>query len=157
MKDPRFIVRTTVAVTAFGFAASAFAYDNVGYNERDNDQYDQASYTQAAPASGQAPGGLTYVTGGIGDEERMAMDDMRHNYNLRITNAARDGAFAGDTRLSIYDGRGQQLSSVDAGPLFYAEVPPGKYTIVAVNDENMEKKKTVRVSRNKASEVTLVW
>ncbi len=149
------LISTLAAVLMLGFGTSAQAAMDDYYTNAN--RYDDGSaYGQVAPEAGEQPG-IAYVTGGIGDDERFAMEEMRHNYNLRVTNVDKEGAFAGDAHVSIYDSHGTQLVSVDAGPLFYAEVVPGKYTVVATNEYNVEKRKTVRVSKSKASEVTIIW
>jgi len=101
-------------------------------------------------------GNVTYITGGIGDEERSALDAVKKDYNLRIVSAHTDGAFAGDTRIVIRDHNGDQLVDAAAGPLFYAKLPTGSYTVEATNQGRI-KQQHVTVGHNKAASVHLSW
>jgi len=103
-----------------------------------------------------AENGVSYVTGGIGDEERAAIQAQQQHYNLHVTNTDHNGAYVGDTHVAIYDRHGNTLASQDVGPLFYAELPRGRYTIVASNDAGDEKRKIVTINHS-AKNVNLVW
>jgi hypothetical protein len=87
--------------------------------------------------SGQAlqpvnTGSTVYITGGVGDEERNEIQTARPNYNLWITSSTRDGAFVGDTHITVSDHQGNRLiDEAAAGPLFYARLPAGSYIVTA--------------------------
>ena len=104
----------------------------------------------------QQEGRATYVTGGIGDEERDMLDSVRHEYNLHIMNSSKKGEFTSDTNLAIYDNKGNQIINTAAGPLFYANLPAGKYTISAEN-EGSTQRKNINISSNHATNTNLVW
>ncbi|GEM_PF-4747004 len=72
---------------------------------------------------------ITYITGGIGDDERKALETVKKDYNLQITNSGANGEFVGKSHLTIQNANGLEVLSVDAGPMFYAQVPAGTYTI----------------------------
>lgn len=110
----------------------------------------------AEPAQSELKQQVTYVTGGIGDDERAAIESAKHNYNLHVISSEKDGAFVGDTQLAIYNRAGSQVLAAEAGPLFYAELPPGKYTISA-QSAGIQQKKTVTISRENESNLHFVW
>lgn len=83
-------------------------------------------YSVAGHVMGQEYGDVTFVTGGIGDEEREAMQEMRRDYNLHIMRSEKDGAFTGETNIIIYDRNGNEILAIEAGPLFYINLPVGK-------------------------------
>src|SRR5437016_948255 len=93
----------------------------------------------------QKQGNITYVTGGIGDEEREALHSMRHNYNLSVLSADKYGAYPGDTHIVISDKQGTELVNTDAGPLFYARMPAGRY-IVEESSGGQSKKRAVTIA-----------
>lgn len=113
-----------------------------------------ASVAYGYPAGQQGP---TYVTGGIGDEERMEMERVRSDYNVHVMSSARDGSFAGDTSMIFYNKAGEAvLTTNDAGPLLYTNLPAGKYVVTA-ESEGEQQKKIVNISQNKATNLHFVW
>lgn len=104
----------------------------------------------------QQEGRATYVTGGIGDEERDMLDSVRHEYNLHIMSASKDGEFMGNTKIKIYDSAGNEVINTSAGPLLYANLPAGRYAITAENGGST-KHKNIRISSNHETNTNLVW
>jgi len=82
-------------------------------------------------ATPRVEGGITYVTGGVGEREQVALQSVRNEYNLRITLAEKgSGAFLAGALVTIADGTGRRMGLVTAhGPWLYARVAPGNYTI----------------------------
>ena len=70
----------------------------------------------------------------IGQRDNDALRAERHEYVLHIVNANTDGEFAGDVKIILLDSKGYELLNVDAGPLLYANLPAGKYTVLAIDD-----------------------
>lgn len=101
-------------------------------------------------------GNISYVTGGIGEVETDALRATKENYNLRITNADKVGHFSGDTRVVISDLTHNILLDVTSGPLFYANLPNGKYVITGFSGEESKKEKITIVS-GKATRVRFMW
>jgi hypothetical protein len=92
--------------------------------------------------------GVNYITGGIGDEERKDFEARRKEYNLHLTLTSRHGAFAGDTGLSIERSSNTVLQEVDAGPLFYANLAPGSYSI-SLSHGGLKREMTVVIRPSK--------
>ena len=119
-----------------------------------------------AQANGPAPAGpavhqqngISYVNGGVGQEEQSAMRAQRSDYNLQLTFAtSQTGAFRSDVQLDIADAKGSNLLSVaNTGPMFFARLPPGTYRISAAA-EGKTFTRTVRLGANGAKEMTLHW
>jgi hypothetical protein len=101
-------------------------------------------------------GDITYVTGGIGDEERAALHDTAKDYNLRVMSASHDGAFMGDTHIMLYNHKGDVLLDANAGPLFFAKMPAGSYRLEATHD-GVVKKQAFTIKGNKPALVHLGW
>lgn len=136
MKNIKHTITAISAVAALGIATAAHAYPD------------------AIPV--QQQGNVSYVTGGIGEEESTAMQQARHSYNLHVMNSYRDGSFSGDTKITIYDRAGKQVLATDAGPLLYANLPAGKYQIVADAD-NVQQKKSFSTSDASQKDLHFVW
>ncbi len=123
-----------------------------------------ASVTMScAPAFAQAlprphdQGGITYITGGIGDTERNALEASKRDYNLHITDSEKDGAFMAGIDLVIQARGGREILQVhNTGPLFYAQLPPGDYTIHAAY-KGVQLVKEAKIGDKGGSEIQLVW
>lgn len=109
----------------------------------------------AVPAA-QTGNGITYITGGIGDEERVAMENSKDQYNLHITNVNNEGAFTDNMNIAIYDIKATKLAEFNAGPMIYAKLPAGKYVVAATNENGEIRRKNIRVLRT-TTNVNLVW
>jgi hypothetical protein len=101
-------------------------------------------------------GDISYVSGGIGKEERDALQATQANYNLRVMNADKTGHFSGDTRIIIRDLQHNILLDVTSGPLFYANMPRGKYVVEGfINQQS--KKQRVTIAKGKPALVRFMW
>jgi len=102
--------------------------------------------------------GITYVNGGVGQEEQSAMRAQRSDYNLQLIFATNQtGAFRSDVQLDIADAKGNNLLSVaNTGPMFFAKLPPGTYRISAAA-EGKTFKRTVKIGERGGREMTLHW
>jgi hypothetical protein len=112
--------------------------------------------TLAAPTPKQQ-NGITYLNGGVGQEEQATMQSLRADYNLQLTFATKQsGAYRSDVQLDIMDTKGNTLvSAANTGPMFFAKLPPGTYRISAAA-ENKTFKRTVKIG-NAPKEIELHW
>ena len=110
----------------------------------------------AAPTQ-QLQNGITYLNGGVGQEEQDAMRAQRAGYNLQLTFATRQtGAYRSDVQLDIADMNGNtRLSVANAGPMLFARLPAGTYRISAAA-EGKTFKRTVKLG-TAPRELTLHW
>ena len=104
----------------------------------------------------QQQNNITFVTGGIGDEEREILNEAKSRYNLHLLSSSKDGAYTGESKLTIADAKGSILVSADAGPIFYAQLPAGKYTLTAQNN-GLQKTKQLNIGKSGSSNLHLVW
>jgi len=117
---------------------------------------DSTSYDEP-PLTPVTVGNVTYLTGGIGEEERNQIQMSKKDYNLYIMSSSKDGAFTGATQLSITDIHGANVLTVaDAGPLFLAKLPPGTYTINAAAQGETKKQK-ITVGSKGAATINFNW
>ena len=102
--------------------------------------------------------GIAHITGGVGDDERDAMEAVRGDYNVHIVNSNKDGAFNDSTEITITDKAGTPVITADAGPLFFVNLPTGSYTILAQHRERQQIKK-IKVSKSKKMQPDLhfIW
>ena len=77
-------------------------------------------------------------------------------YNLRIMNVDKAGHFSGDTRIIISDLQQNVLLDAESGPIFYANLPKGRYIVEGHGQEKM-KKQTVSIGNTKPAHIRFVW
>lgn len=107
----------------------------------------------AVPAEAQQ--GVPYMSGGVSAPERTRMDELSQGFNLRVVTARQNGEYLADVNVTIRNERGaSMLSTVTNGPWLLAQLPPGKYTVVA-SAGGQAQQETVTVSRERQSVVLL--
>jgi hypothetical protein len=106
----------------------------------------------------QQQGGLRFVTGGVGLEERDALKNMRADFNVRLTFAVKGtGAYVADVDVAITDAKGAAVLRTAAdGPKLYAQLAPGKYTVNATFSGKTQSR-SVTVGKRGAVEATFYW
>jgi hypothetical protein len=114
-----------------------------------------AAQAAAAADVDSSPSGRVW-SGGVGEDERQALPpDSR--YNLKVVAARRDGAYLADVDLRVVDQRGAEvLATHMEGPWMLAELPPGRYRIVA-DYRGTVQRRDVTVAPGGRSEVILQW
>jgi hypothetical protein len=76
--------------------------------------------------------GIKYLSGGVGINERAAMDRMDKGYNLKVVFAEPSGPYLANVNVEILNASGKKLvETTDNGPWFFAKLPDGKYRVVA--------------------------
>ena len=105
----------------------------------------------------QSENGISYISGGVGESSEQAMREVAKQYNLHLTFAAADGSYLADVPVTIQDNKGNAvLDTVSPGPLFYANLAPGSYTVAAsVNGKTQTKR--VEVQANSARSLNFAW
>ena len=121
---------------------------------------DPAAISSAADSS-LAPrreGSIEYRTGGVGKDERDALLLASREYPLKLVFAGRQQTdFVAEVKVWILDSNGRTvLDADDAGPLFFADLPPGQYRITAtLRGQTFEQKATV--TPGKQTQVAFYW
>ena len=99
--------------------------------------------------------GVSYVTGGIGAEERQAVHRVRGKYNVDISLRTPCGR-AHVSPLVIEDANGNRLvDEAAAGPSLLAQLPPGKYTARLAPADGAAVVKTFTVPANGRIQLTI--
>ncbi|MGE5305277.1 MAG: carboxypeptidase regulatory-like domain-containing protein [Alphaproteobacteria bacterium] len=77
--------------------------------------------------------GIPYISGGVGSDERSMLASMSKNDNLELSFALQDKEYLGGAKVTVKDHEGKNvLEATSDGPLFYAKLPEGTYTVIAV-------------------------
>jgi hypothetical protein len=88
------------------------------------------------PLRQQSAGDLRYTCGGIGADERRALESLRGDARLEIVLAtAKRGAYLSDVAVAIQAGGAPAVRFVASGPICLVDAPPGSYRIEARQGE----------------------
>jgi hypothetical protein len=106
----------------------------------------------------QAQGEVTFVSGGVGSDERNAMQAIRADYNLSLLFSVQGtGEYLSEVKVSITDSKGNTfLETVSDGPMLFASLKPGHYTVTAELDGQVAHKKAAIVG-NKRTSISFIW
>lgn len=87
--------------------------------------------TNASTLQPRTYNGITYVTGGVGEEERNAMRQMGAQFNLWLWFATKGGGQnLADIHVTVQDRQAKQLLDVVSdGPWLFARLPAGTYKV----------------------------
>ncbi|HEV7822488.1 MAG TPA: carboxypeptidase-like regulatory domain-containing protein [Burkholderiales bacterium] len=133
-------ILTAVATAAFSF--SAYAADS-----------------NVAPAQG-AQGNVSFITGGVGEDEAAAMKNAAAGYPLElqfVQKALPRDEFLADVKVRITDrSRNVVLDAVATGPYFLAKLPAGNYQIEA-DHSGVVKRHNVDVRPGRHARAVFVW
>lgn len=82
-------------------------------------------------AHGQS-NGIAYASGGVGMDERVAMDAMAKDYNVKMMFVEAPKNYVSGVKLKIEDHSGKLLlETTSSGPWFWAKLPQGDYRVIA--------------------------
>ncbi len=123
--------------------------------------YGNDSEPEGSPPEGsvqvQNDRGIRYVSGGVGEGERAELNALSSEFNLRLLFAMQgSGDYLAEVRVNVLDSRGRVILSAQAqGPWFFAQLPPGMYT-VEVGAIDQIQRQTVRVGTHQ-SPLSFYW
>ena len=103
----------------------------------------QTGASSAAPSAAppvQRAGGIEYVSGGIGEESRAALQGMQSDFPLRLVFSAQNGEYFVADTVAVRNAQGQILALNSVGPILMLKLPPGDYTVNAIYAGRTEQK-----------------
>jgi hypothetical protein len=94
-----------------------------------------AGAQQASQLKVQQQNNVQFVSGGVGIDEEAAMRAVSKQYNLKMSfRMAGTGQYFADVKVKVNDAKGKTvLDAISEGPCFFAQLPPGSYTVSAEN------------------------
>ena len=107
------------------------------------------AFAQPAPGAPSPPrvqvqGGVEYLNGGAGEEERAAIVAQSAALPLRIVFSVAGGAYGVADHVDVANAGAKLLSLDNAGPLLAIKVPPGDY-IIDVTVAGKSERRPIRV------------
>lgn len=107
---------------------------------------------------GKTAQGFAYLSGGVGADERLAMEERAKAFNVKLVFAETDGSYVADVKLEIAGAKNDTiLPETTTGPWFYIQLPPGIYSVKASFAGQSKEAKTLRVSKGKNAQQVFVW
>jgi len=80
----------------------------------------------------KTPGGVSYVSGGVGTDSIDHLSSLAGNFNLKLVFALNSGSYVSDVKVAIADAAGRTLlDTTSDGPWLLTRLPAGNYQIVA--------------------------
>lgn len=106
----------------------------------------------------QTQGDVTFVSGGVGSDERNEMQAIRADYNLSLLFSVQGtGEYLSEVKVSIADSKGNTLiETVSDGPMLLAKLKPGRYNVTAELEGQVAQKKA-NVVGNKRTSISFIW
>ncbi len=109
-------------------------------------------------SEGKTAQGFVYLSGGVGADERMALEERAKGFNVKLVFADTGGSYVADVKLEIADVKsGTVLSTASIGPWFYIQLPPGIYDFKATFAGQSKEVKALRVIKDKSTHQVFVW
>ena len=106
----------------------------------------------------QEQNGISYITGGVGVDEAKAIESMRGRYNLHLTVTAKNGDFLAYVPVKVINSRKQMvLDTKTNGPYLFAQLPAGRYEVIAGGEEARVQKRTVQVGARGGANLHFVF
>ena len=106
---------------------------------------------------GSTAAGITYMSGGIGEEEQETLNELGQTYDLKLIFADTTGHYLSDVVVEITDERGHQvLAAVSRGPWFFANLPTGRYHVRATN-LGSARERVIQVSPRHQARLAFSW
>ena len=110
-----------------------------------------ASYAQEPESSTFQPkyyGSIPYLSGGVGLDQREALNEVSKDYNLKLSFALVSGEYLSDIAVEIRDSAGHVvLEAVSEGPWFFCRLPPGRYKVVVKYNEKIQERAVQAVGK----------
>ena len=108
----------------------------------------------------QTQGNITYISGGIGEDEAKAMKAESKSWPLSIEfseHLVNQDLWVAQVYLRILDSKGKTLfdTTVD-GPIFLGKVPPGNYELLATYQE-VTKRRVIEIKQGQHIKESFNW
>jgi hypothetical protein len=98
------------------------------------------------------------MTGGVGSEERDAMESQAGDYNVKLAFAEKVGVYLADVDVAVHDQSGKQILDVTTnGPWLYLQLPEGTYTVRAAFNDKIQRISNLAVKPGQRTARIVRW
>lgn len=103
--------------------------------------------TPPLPPQVQQRDGVTWVTGGTGEENRARTEELGRPMNTQLVFSQTRGEYLANVRVEVADSAGRQVLATDSEAMLFLNLPPGRYRVAATaNGERLDR--TIDVPRS---------
>jgi hypothetical protein len=107
---------------------------------------------------GKTAQGFSYLSGGVGSDERAALEERGKAFAVKLVFAEQRGPFVANVHVAIDDGKGTEIVSLaSVGPWFYIHLPPGRYNVKATYMGETKEIRNLQLQKDKAVRHVLTW
>ena len=93
-------------------------------------------------------GSVPYLTGGVGQDERVCLKPVEKDYNLKLVFAAKSGQYLASPMITVQDKNGKDVLRMRSdGPWFLAKLPAGEYKVIVSRDGHRTEIEHVKVGQ----------
>jgi hypothetical protein len=117
-----------------------------------------SAFAEQSLITPQTQGEVTFVSGGVGGDEQNAMQAIQADYNLHMLFSIKGtGEYVSDVKVRITNSSGNTLmESLSEGPMLFANLKPGRYTI-SVDRDGQVIHKTATLKGNRKASLFFTW
>lgn len=109
-------------------------------------------------AEGKTSQGFPYLFGGVGTDEREALEERAKGFNVKLIFAEKHGSFVSGVTVAMATAKGAAIIALKTeGPWFYIQLPPGEYSVKATFNGETKQIKNLTVPKDKKVQHGLVW
>jgi len=104
-------------------------------------------------------GPVSYVSGGVGDDELQEIKKLASGYPLEVlfVTQGTPNQYLSAVKVQIKDAGGKEVAALETdGPILLAKLPAGRYSISA-DHGGAVKRQNVNVGAGKPQRLTFVW
>ena len=101
--------------------------------------------------------GRPYLNGGIGDEEREAIQAREKEFNLKLVFAEKGGSYLADVDVLVMNPQGEPVFQLEsAGPMVLTKLPAGDYQL-KVSSQGQVQQMRFGLAGKRRLERTFIW
>jgi hypothetical protein len=152
------VAAALAAAFAFGPAGNAFAAQATGaVGGTVTDTSSAGNANGGGLPQIQHQGDVSYVSGGVGQDESKALERERSHWPLSMQFTGPGSDFLADVHVRIVDVHNNEVLHADSlGPFMLVKLRPGRYTVHATY-KNRDQTKTVNIASKGSTQVAFYW
>jgi hypothetical protein len=152
------VAAALAAAFAFGPAGNAFAAQATGaVGGTVTDTSSAGNANGGGLPQIQHQGDVSYVSGGVGQDESKALERDRSHWPLSMQFTGPGSDFLADVHVRIVDVHNNEVLHADSlGPFMLVKLRPGRYTVHATY-KNRDHTKTVNIASKGSTQAAFYW
>ena len=89
---------------------------------------------------------IPYMSGGVGEQERLCLAPMEKDYNLKMVFALDSKEYLANETVTIHDMKGREIfQDRVTGPWLFVKLPSGDYKVTVSREDHKSETRNVKV------------